>query len=31
VVELLTGLDAAPASAGIDDPGTWPVHSGEEH
>ncbi|MDX2546537.1 1-deoxy-D-xylulose-5-phosphate synthase [Streptomyces sp. WI04-05B] len=31
VVELLTGLDAAPASAGIDDPGTWPVHSEEEH
>ncbi|MFI6692057.1 transketolase C-terminal domain-containing protein [Streptomyces sp. NPDC050433] len=26
VVELLTGLDAAPASAGIDDPGTWSVH-----
>ncbi|MCL7382278.1 1-deoxy-D-xylulose-5-phosphate synthase [Streptomyces sp. 35G-GA-8] len=31
VVELLAGLDAAPATAGIDYPGTWPVHSGEEH
>ncbi|MCC4318460.1 1-deoxy-D-xylulose-5-phosphate synthase [Streptomyces malaysiensis] len=31
VVELLTGLDSAPASADIDDPGTWPVRSGEEH
>jgi len=31
VAEMLTGLDVAPASAGIDDPGTWLVHSGEEH
>lgn len=30
-VGALAGLDAAPASGGIDDPGTWPVHSGEEH
>lgn len=29
VMELLAGLDAAPG--GIDDSGTWPVHSGEEH
>ncbi|MER8070750.1 1-deoxy-D-xylulose-5-phosphate synthase [Streptomyces sp. NPDC094034] len=31
VADLLTGLDAAPGPAGIDDPGTWPVHSREEH
>jgi 1-deoxy-D-xylulose-5-phosphate synthase len=30
VVELVTDLDAGPAPAGIDEPGAWPVRSGEE-